>query len=186
MNFTEIISRIKEFANSPQAIYVYFALIIVLFMIHRAIKSRKVKLMVGDGRFKEPKVFSTAISSPMAVSINGYIGIVPGAFAKPVVVHIKNIKRFEIYFDGHSVANNGEAGMDELLFKDVSLVMEPRMRERTKRVNLLFLMDDDSYINIVLFSGGTRLISVMKESTQKEILLLLSTLADIEKQIKKK
>ena len=143
------------------------------------------KRMLADDRFIEPKLFRSAISSPVAVSINGHVGIINSAFAKPVVVHIRNIVHYEIYFDGHSVASSGEAGKDELQFKDAARVLEQRMREKTKRVNLMFVMDDKSMVNIVLFSGGSRLISEMKESTQKEILQLLGTLEEVEKKIKK-
>jgi len=184
MDFAALWKKIIEFSNSTQAIYIYLALVFGIIILYRFKKQGKVKLMISDGRFKNAKLFASKISSPMAVSGDGYIGIVQGALTPPLVFNIKEIAAFEIFLDGHSVASSGETEKSGLLFKGIATLMVQRMREKTKKINLVFFLEDRTTVNAVLFSGSSRLVSAIQETTQKEITGLLAALEDAEKKIK--
>ena len=184
MNFRMLWEKLVELSNSPRAIYVYLALVFGIVFIYRLKKHSKVKLMMSDERFRNAKLFASKISSPMAVSDDGYIGIVQGALTPPLVINIKEIAGFEVYFDGHSIANSGETEKSGLLFKSLAALIAQRMMEKTKKVNLVFFIEDKSIVNITLFSGGSRLISAIQEVTQKEIIQLLTTIENIESKLK--
>lgn len=184
MDFRMLWEKIVEFTNSQAALYVYLALLFGLFFLYRLKKRSNVKRLMADDRFSSAKLFASVISSPMAISAEGQIGIVHGAFAPPYIIHMKDINGFGMYFDGHSVAGSDNAEKSALLFKGLAALITNRMREKTKKVNLVFFMEDKSIVNVTLFSGGSRLISVIRESTQTEIKNLLSELENVEANIK--
>ena len=185
MNF----ETIWELMNTRQALYVYFALIVLLFVVHKRIKAGKIKLLLKDTRFKDNVLFNSGITTPLAVATDGYIGIIPGSFSKPIVVPIKDIKGFEFLFDGHGIMKKDDSGKDELVFKDIASIMEARMQEKTQKIVLALFLNkklDNLIVNIVLFSGSTRLVTSVRGSAKKEIVQFLSTLEDVERSIKKK
>ena len=184
MDFGTLWKKIVELSNSPQAIYIYLVLVFGIIIIYRLKKQGKVKLMMSDERFKNAKLFASKISSPVAISDDGYIGIVQGALTPPLVLNISEIIGFEMYLDGHSVAGSGETGKGGLLFKSLAALMVQRMREKTKKINLVLFIEDKTIVNIILFSGGARLISAIQETTQKEIIGLLTTIENVETKLK--
>lgn len=180
-----IVEKFLELSNSRGAGLILLSVILIVFFMYKLLKTKKVKLLGADERFKEAKLFASTVSSPMAIAGDGHIGIVRGAFAAPLILHLKDIAGYTVYFDGHGIAGSGEVEEGKLLFEGLTKEMEIRFREKTKKINLVFFMKDKSIVNIVLFSGGSKLISTVKESTQKEIKQLLAALEDVEKQIRK-
>ena len=174
-------NAIWEFMNTRAALYVYAVLIFSLFFIHRTLKRKKVKLLMADNRFKDAQLFGPpAITTPIAISIDGYIGVAPGPFSPPVIINMKTIKGYEIFFDDHSIAKSDKVGKNELIFKDTASLMEQRLQEKTKKILLALFLKDDYTLNVVLFNASTRPSSAMRDSTRNEIKQLFSKLEEVE------
>ena len=173
-----------EFMNTYAALYVYAALIFLLFIIHKGLKGRKIKLLMSDERFKEARLFKGGIATPIAISREGLIGVVPSAFTIPIITNMKTIIGYEIFFDGHSIIKSGEVGKKELVFKGIALLMEERLRVRVRKIMLSFIMKNDYALNLYLFNASTRPTSAMSNSTRDIILEIFTMLEEVEKNVR--
>ena len=180
MDFREI----WEFMNTQAALYVYGILIFLLFFIHNRLKNGKIKHLMADERFKDAKLFRSNLTTPVAISSNGYIGVVPSAFSQAILITIKSVVGYEVFFDGHSILKNEASGKKDLVFKDSASLIESRLQERTKKIVLVFMMKDNYMLNVILFNGSTRLSSVMRDSTKEAIKELFRTLEELEKDVR--
>ena len=179
MNLREI----WEIMNTQGALYFYILLIFMLIFFHRQMKNSKVKRLMSDERFKGARLFRKGITTPTAVSSHGYLGFVSGAISPPLVVPLKGILGYEIFFDGHSVAKREKSGGKELLFQEISPLMEERLKERTKKIVLVFFMKDNYMVNVTLFNGSLRASSVMSNATREVIKQLLLEIETAEKNL---
>ena len=174
---------IWEFMNTYAALYVYAALIFIIFIVHRALKGRKIKLLMSDERFKDSTLFRAGIATPMAIAANGHIGVVPSAFTIPIIINIRSIIGYEIFFDGHSIAKSGNIGKNELVFEGTAAFMEERLKVRVKKVLLAFNMKNDLALNVYLFNASTRPTSAMNDSSRSKIKEIFSMLEEVEKNV---
>ena len=180
MDFREI----WEFMNTQAALYVYAFLIFLLFMIHRGLKNRKIKLLMKDERFRDARLFKQGIATPIAITMDGHIGVVPSAFSIPIITQMKTVVGYEIFFDGHSIAKSEKAGKKELVFSGTASLMEERLQVRVRKIILALIMKNDYTLNVFLFNASTRPTSAMNNSTRNVIKELFTKLEEVEKNVR--
>ena len=181
-----ILKEIWDFMSTPLALYLSFFLILVTYLIYKILKNAKIKLLMADKRFEDIKLFAKGMTTPTAITTKGYIGFVLGPFVRPMVIHMKDILGYEVFFDGHSVERSGLVGKKELVFKDIASLMKHRLQERTRKIILAFFMSDDTTLNVYLFNTSRRVSTSMRDSTKAEMLQFFGALEEVEKTIKHK
>ena len=175
---------IWEFMNTQAALYVYAFLIFLLIMIHRGLKKRKIKLLMEDGRFADARLFRQGIATPIAITKDGHIGVVPSAFSIPIITQMKTVIGYEIFFDGHSISKSEKAGKKDLVFGGTTVFMEERLKVRVRKILLSFIMKNDYTLNVYLFNASTRPTSAMNDATRNEIKEFFTMLEEVEKNVR--
>jgi len=183
MDFGTIWIKINALMNSKFVIIAFILLFLIIGLIYQVFKAKKIKLLMADDRFKSAKLFDSDIESPIAISTDGYIGIV-SPLSKTVIFQIKTIKEFEIQSDGKNIMSSGEVGTDGAIFQNAFSKAEQGLKKETKKINLKLNLYDASILDIPLFTSSKRAKEI-NDSTKDEIKQLLCTLEDVEKSIKK-
>ena len=182
MSFGEI----WEWMNTQEAFYVYILVIILLFWFHWWLKRRKVKLLLSYEKFRNAKLFRDEITTPMAISPEGYLGVVPSPFSPPLIMEIKSAIGYEIFFDGHSVEKLEKAGKNELVFIDIGKKIEERLKTQTKKITAAFSTKNGYTLTVVIYNSSRRLTSAMRDSSRNTIKEFFQTLEETERAVKKK
>jgi hypothetical protein len=181
-----IFRAVWDFFNSPTALYLAFALVFGTYIIYRVLRNAKIKHLMADERFEDAKLFASAMTTPMAITPKGHLGFVLSPFAKPLIIHMKDILGYEIFFDGHSVERSGLVGKKGQVFENIFALMAIRLQEKTRKIIMAFFMSDETILNVYLFNGSKKLAFAMRDSTKNEMQQLFNTLEEVEKKIKKK
>ena len=169
---------IVEIIGSRLTVIVFSVIIIVVAIRVMRQKSGKLKLLMADARFNNAQFFHKAIKSPMAISSDGYIGIVLETASQPIVIKIKDITEYRMMSDDCVIARGDKNDPKGVFSKDASLTVEQSIQVKTKRINML-LSDKDGYIyNVPLFVSTLKKRIAPTESQQNEIKQLLSVLED--------
>jgi hypothetical protein len=160
---------------------------IVIAIINVSLKSKKSKALLTDERFKNAKIFKSAIKTPIAISEEGFIGIINVLLPEPTVIHIKDINGFDLIVDGQNVANIGGAVVGGLLFGGIgALIGASSKKEKINKITLVFKLNNfnNPTMEIPLLVSETKKGSMIYNMTQEEIRQLLSTLEYVEKKYK--
>ena len=147
------------------------------------------KLLASDERMQNAKVFNKHINTAIAISENGYIGVIDPKTKQPRIIHIKDINGFEIIVDGQNVVNMGGAVVGGLLFGGVgALLGGGAHKQKIKKMNLLFKVNDFSNptIDLPLLSVEVKKGGMIYNAIQNELQELMATLEFVEKNCKKK
>jgi len=157
---------------------------------------------MSDERLKNAKLFR--ICNPVAISPDGFIGIVikilNRLIPKITIIHIKEIKGFQICFNGFQteyVMNDTSV----LLFNNIISKVEPYLNKGIKSIYLNLNVEDNTILEIRLYyktrtrSRSSRssdsdtddivTMPYIKESRKKQIKEFLSEFETVEKNIKK-
>jgi hypothetical protein len=159
--------------------------VIIIAVAYTNIKKKEQKeAILSDERLKDAKVFSEYINTPIAISENGYIGIINPKTKEPKIIHIKDINGFELLIDGKNIANIGGAVVGGLLFGGVGAIIGgSASKEKITKMNILFKTNDfnNPTIDIPLVIFEMKKGSMTYNSVQKEVQELMATLEIVEK-----
>jgi len=183
MNF----KTIWDLMNTRQAYITYFAVFLLLVFCYQMLKNKRIKLLMTDEKFINAKLFRSTLTMPIAISPEGYVGIVRGPFLQSIMVPMRHIKGFELLFDGHSIVKKLDSAKDELVFTDLASMMEIHKHEKTQKINLVLYLNkkiENCVLDVSLY-GTSKLSSAVHEKVRVEIKELFLTLEEVEKSIKK-
>jgi len=162
--------------------------IAIIAIIAQNAKTKKQKSeILSDERLSGAKVFSRFINTPIAISENGYIGIIDPKTDNAKIIHIKDVNGFELNIDGQNVANIGGAAAGALLFGGVGAIIgASSKKEKITKMNLLFKVNDfnNPTIDIPLVIFKMKKGSMIYNDVSKEVQELMSTLEIIERKSK--
>jgi hypothetical protein len=160
---------------------------IILAIFYLKGKKKASNSLLADKRFKNAKIFKV-IKTPIAISEDGYIGIVD-VFLPPTIIHIKDVNGFELIVDSQKVADVDATVTDHWLFRDMkTITTTTSQREEIHNMTLLFKMNDfnNPTLKIPLIIGTTKKGSMYYNMIQDNINEILSTLEIVEKKYKDK
>ena len=179
MNPEALLTLIVEIIGSRLSVIVFSVIVIVMvFRIMRQ-KSNKLKLLMADARFNNARFFHGAIKSPIAVSPDGYIGIVLETVSQPIVIQIKDITEFRMMSDDCVIARGDKGDPEGIFSKEATATVEQSIRVKTKRINMLLSDKDGLIYNIPLLISSLKKRIIPTESLQNEIKGLLNTLEEV-------
>jgi hypothetical protein len=170
-------------------VFIIFIVFIVGLFVYIFMENKKeqetMKLIMQDERLKNAKQFY--IENPVAISHNGFIGIVNSN--KMTIVPIKDIKEFQIEFNrGFKLKKEIlKNETDVLLFNNIISKVESYLNNTIKDIYLLLNMEDGALLTIILLSENTDndgKVDFISKRKQKEIKEFLSELENVEKNIK--
>jgi hypothetical protein len=139
-----------------------------------------------DKRMTNAKVFSQHISTPIAISEDGDIGIIDIKTETFEIIHIKNVNGFELIVDGRNIANVRGAVAGGLLFGGVGAIIGGGAhKEKITKMELLLKINDfnDPIRNIPLIATEIKK-GPGYDAIQKEIQTVMATLEIVEKKIR--
>jgi hypothetical protein len=133
------------------------------------------------------KIYDFITTCPIAIAENGYMGLKNMQMNDFKVVHIKDIRGFELRVNGKNVANVGGAIAGGLLFGGIgAIVGGSASNEKITSISLLFKTNDFNNPNLEI---PLLLVPVLKSSPEYQkietkIKDLISTLELVEKTVK--
>jgi len=154
---------------------------VILWLIDR----KKIKRMMQDERLKNAKLYYNSV----AISPEGFIGFLD--FKKINIIHIKEIKSFQILFDKEKLDNDS----GEIIFNNIVSKVEPYLNKETENINLIIKIDNkDDELKISLLSRNSTNLSTQRTKRkiihkvsgpfQSLIKEFLSELEKVEKNVK--
>jgi len=195
----DLLSKIKEEESNKKASFYTILGIVALFVgvvlfavITTIIKNKRTERVMQDERLKNAKLFGV-FSTPVAVSPDGFIGVT--SVLKTVITHIKDIKGFQINFDGardRKIEN--DTGI--LLFNNIISKVVPQFEYPAKEVKMRLNMKNNTLVKITLlecnshYEGGrnsdndTEVSDDIPEQMKNVIKEFLTMLESIEKSVK--
>ena len=176
---------IWDWMGTYEAIYVAGIVAIVAYAIHRTLKRKRTKAMMADVRLEGAVLTGPEIITPIAIAPDGHVGFSLGIFMPPIILHLKDVIAYELFFDGHSIERSEIVGKKGLAFKDTTSMIERRLKEKTKKIVLAFFTPDDHILNVQLFNTARTGRTAMRESARQEIIKLFARLEEAEKKAKK-
>jgi hypothetical protein len=185
MNTESILSRLFEIINSRNKIYIIiFAIAALITLVSMYKRKKKIKFLMASEKFKDSEFFREGIKSPMAISQDGYIGIVVDVISVPVVINIRDITEFGLVSGKNSIAAGRAEDPGRLLFSGLASIAEQKSMMKHKKLNLILCEKDDLVYNIPLYASSIKTMFFPGNPVPKEILRLLGALEEAEKKIK--
>ena len=143
------------------------------------------RYFIAEKGFKNAQIFRFGISTLMAVSDDGVIGIVNEKF-ETMTINLKDIVATEIHISKFIISSANEDDAEKLAFSGIAKRLEPIMHEeKTKGIVLYVRLKDDKIFSVCLFKG-TKFKTRPIEGNQKIILNMFKRLEYLEKKCKGK
>lgn len=187
MNISFLWNNIIAFLNSIPGKISLGAIIAVIALVSIEIKNKKVKLMMEDVRFRDSKLFSSLIETPIVISKDGCIGFVNDLKSKYSVINLKSIINIRIMIDGKDIISKKRENVDNMLFKDIFTEIKFKLQEELKSISIIFRLSDNnnSIVNILIYkTSGRRGTSIITDKLMSEIKGLLEEFENVEEGIK--
>jgi len=164
-------------------VFIFIAPIVGFNIYITTTKRKKIKLMMSDNRLKNAKLFNSHIYRAVAVSPDGFIGVIQ--FKGIKIFHIKEIAGFYINLDDNKIKNDTEG----ILFNNIISKIEPYLNIPIRNISLfLTIVNNNAPVEASLLLGNS---SKEREEpyyvgkkTQDMIKEFLSELERVEKRVK--
>ena len=179
MDIGALLALIVDIIGSRLSVILFSVFVVVVALRVMRQKSNKLKLLMADVRFNNAQFFHKAIRTPMAISLDGYIGIALDSVSQPIVVHIKDLTEFRMLSDNCVIARGDKNDPGGIFSNDATATVEQSIQVKTKRINILLSDKDGLVYNVPLLVSSLRRKIIPTESLQNEIKGLLSAMENI-------